>query len=345
MAKRTRYILIITIAAGLMIVMAVIGWLAFESHLDRWGKQFHDGSPAPQTIIIKPGADADAIANLLAQADLIDSAPLFKMLAKKRGMAKKLKAGEYRLHGRMNPQRILDILAKGEQVLHSITFPPGCDIFEVSRIIRESDFIAGAESIDEILRDKGLLKELGIPHDDFEGYILPETYSFLLGTDARSVIMTVVRALFSSLPADYDQRAHKVGLDLHSAITMASLVESEVMLSEEYPLVSAVYHNRLKKDMPLQCDPTVIYSMKLLGIYKGNISKRDLHRDHPYNTYVHKGLPPGPICNPRMKALLAAVSPAEVDYLFFVSRNDGSHVFSTSYRDHVNAVNKYQRRR
>jgi len=177
---------------------------------------------------------------------------------------------------------------------------------------------------------------------DLEGYLFPETYALRRDSTARSLVHTMVARFEQLFTTEMQQAAEKLGLTTRQAVTLASLVEKETAVDTERPIVAAVYWNRLKIHMGLQCDPTVIYALQKAGRYNGNLRRDDLHFDSPYNTYRYAGLPPGPIANPGLASLKAAVAPAEVDYLYFVSRNDGSHVFARTLDEHNENVRKFQ---
>jgi UPF0755 protein len=193
----------------------------------------------------------------------------------------------------------------------------------------------------ELARDQDYLRELGIKAASMEGYLFPDTYRFARGLSARAILGRMFRH-FKGVWRPLAKAAGKSGMSRLQAVTLASIIERETSVDDERTLVSAVYHNRLKRGMPLQADPTVIYGM---DDFDGNLTKADLHKDNPYNTYTRPGLPPGPICSPGSASLYAAVHPAPVKYLYFVAKGDGSHHFSAAYREHVNAVNRFQKRR
>ncbi|MDW3229705.1 MAG: endolytic transglycosylase MltG, partial [Acidobacteriota bacterium] len=186
------------------------------------------------------------------------------------------------------------------------------------------------------------ISDLDSQADNLEGYLFPETYHFSRGIEAEEMVRAMVTQFRKVFGKEQQERAQKLNLTVREVLTMASLIEKETSMIEEKPLVSAVFHNRLRLGMKLDCDPTIIYALKLENRFDGNIRLKDKNLKSPYNTYLYPGLPPGPICNPGYEALEAALYPASVDYLYFVSRNDGSHVFNRSYSEHLKAVSKYQ---
>ncbi|MFQ5717561.1 MAG: endolytic transglycosylase MltG, partial [Nitrospinales bacterium] len=188
--------------------------------------------------------------------------------------------------------------------------------------------------------DRSLIDSLDIPGENLEGYLFPETYHFDKNTDERAIVKTMVDTFKRrALKPEYLDRARELGFSFHKIITLASLIEKETGREDERELISAVFHNRLRKNMRLQCDPTVIYALKN---FDGNLRKKDLGIDSPYNTYRYAGLPPGPIANPGLESIRAALYPASANYIYFVSKQNGSHEFSSALADHNRAVRKYQ---
>jgi UPF0755 protein len=186
------------------------------------------------------------------------------------------------------------------------------------------------------------MKKLNVPADSFEGYLFPDTYFFPRGVLAKDIITTMVNRFWTQFGVDWKERADELGLSVHEVITLASIIEKETGVSSERPIISSVFHNRLKKRMRLESDPTVIYG---ISDFDGNITRKHLDTHTPYNTYRIRGLPPGPIANPGAAAIESALFPAETDYLFFVSKKDRTHKFSTTILEHNRAVRKYQLRR
>jgi UPF0755 protein len=211
-------------------------------------------------------------------------------------------------------------------------------VFEQAGLGPASAFEAAAKNTD-------LARSFDPDARSLEGYLFPDTYPFPRTTDASVVVKTMATRFGAAFDADLRADAERLGLSLREATTLASLVEKETAVPSERPLVAAVFHNRLNVGMRLQCDPTVIYALMRAGRWDGNIRKDDLQLDSPFNTYLYAGLPPGPIASPGRSSLEAAVRPAEVPYLYFVSRNDGSHVFATTYAEHSRNVQQWQIRR
>ena len=267
---------------------------------------------------------------------------VFRLLVRSRGIGGQLKAGEYALEGPLSLEQIVELLARGEVVRREITIPEG-------RTLEEAAALAGAEGIvvDDFLdeaRDPGLIRDLDPEASDLEGYLFPDTYEMPLTPDpARSLVRRMVHRFREVIGPEQERIAEK-DLDVRQVVILASLVEAETAAAEERPRIAAVFLNRLEKGMLLQTDPTIIYALKQEGRWNGNIRRKDLERDSPYNTYLHPGLPPGPIGSPGREAIRAILQPADTRDLYFVSRNDGTHQFSETLTEHNRAVDRYQRR-
>ncbi len=297
-----------------------------------------------QTVVfdIRPGMTLKQVATELSRRGLIHSPTTFQTIAYIQAKQKQVMVGEFSLSPSMSPHEILLRITSGKTVLHPVTIPEGYRITEIAALLHSKDMMDREVFIRQT-KDKSLIRALGIPADSLEGYLFPETYHFSKFTSEKKIIQKMVDTFRQQvLKPELIANAKKTSLSWHEIITMASLIEKETGLDSERKIISSVFHNRLRKNMPLQTDPTVIYAMKN---FDGNIRKRDLRIDSPYNTYLHKGLPPGPIANPGLKSIVAAISPIESDHLYFVSRQDGSHQFSSTLIEHDRAVQKYQSRK
>jgi UPF0755 protein len=253
-----------------------------------------------------------------------------------------LKAGEYELPESGSARKILETFIHGKILLHPVTVAEGLNGGEIAEVVSG----AGFGTADEFLAafaQPGLIGLLDPKAEDLEGYLFPETYRFPMGTTAAEVVEAMVEEFKSEVSPAWRGRAAELGMSLRDAVILASLIEKETARPEEKKLVSAVFHNRLKAGMKLDCDPTIIYALKKKGPFEGRLRTKDLKLDSPYNTYLYPGLPPGPIANPGKATLEAALYPAEADFLYFVSRNDGTHVFSRTLKEHSLAVLKYQK--
>ena len=251
-----------------------------------------------------------------------------------------LKAGVYEFDRELTPVDVLDKIVRGDVVLKSVTVREGLDRFAVAKL-----FIAEGLGSDadwkKATSEVELIRDIAPSADSLEGYLFPDTYKFDPGTPAT----TIVHAMVANFRRNWGDELSTIttGLDVHQTVTLASIVETEAQLPQERPIVASVYFNRINKHMLLGADPTVIYALKLAGRWDGNIHKRDLQIDSPYNTYRKPGLPPGPIANPGLASLRAAAAPATTPFLYFVARNDGSHVFATNIDEHNRNVEKFQR--
>ena len=289
-------------------------------------------------VEIKKGDSVKAMAARLERAGVIENRLLFEIESRLSGAGGRLRAGEYQLEKNASIRGVIKTLVDGKTALHKITIPEGLTIRQVAETLEKNGILPAGEFIASAT-DPALLTGFGVPAKSAEGYLFPETYNLTKGTKGREAVSAMLKMFFAkaekALPPDL--MADPKGL--HELVTLASIVEKETGAESEKKLIAAVFANRLKKRMPLQSDPTVIYA---LPDFDGNIRKKDLSYDSPYNTYTRKGLPPGPIANPGLTSLLAALEPADADYLYFVSKNNGEHYFSSTLDEHNKAVRKYQ---
>jgi len=293
-----------------------------------------------QIFEVKSGMTLKQVSQELFHQNLIRSANAFQTIAFIQDKEKLIKVGEYYISPSMLPNEILQRITSGKTVLHSVTIPEGYRITEIADLLEGRDlvdkniFLQQAKNVD-------LLE--GIATGSLEGYLFPDTYHFGKRTTEIKIINKMVETFKErALKQDFLKRAEDLGFSFHEIITLASLIEKETGKDSERKQISSVFHNRLKKNMLLQTDPTVIYA---IDVFDGNIRKRDLKIDSPYNTYLYKGLPPGPIANPGLKSITAALYPANTSNLYFVSKQDGSHKFSATLNEHNLAVQKYQLRK
>ncbi len=257
--------------------------------------------------------------------------------------AQSLKAGEYAITIPSSPKNILHVLSEGSVYLYPITIPEGLIIEEIADLLDSKGFAAKQDFLKDT-SDASLISSFDGNATNLEGYLFPETYRFAKGTSSKEIVAAMVFQFTKVFSKEWRERAKKLGMSIRDIVIIASLIEKETSLRKEKNLVSSVFHNRLKLGMKLDCDPTIIYALKKLGKFKDRLHSKDLRLDSPFNTYLYPGLPPTPIANPGRDSLEAALNPAAEKFLYFVSKNDGSHHFSQSFRDHQNAVNKYQRR-
>ena len=296
---------------------------------------------AEQFVELPSGSGSAAIGQRLVAAGVVRDVPTFRTALYLSGQGRHLKAGDYRFDRAMTPFEAIDKIARGDVYVINVTFPEGLTIADMSKIF-ESHGIGTAASFVEAAKDAALVHDLDPAAKDLEGYLFPETYALSRHADAQKLIKLMVSRFDHVFTPELRQAAAAHNLTVRQAVTLASIVEKETARAEERPLVAAVYTTRLRIGMPLQCDPTVIYALTKRGSYSGNIHKDDLSIDSLYNTYRYPGLPPGPIASPGRASLEAAVHPADADYLYFVSRNDGSHEFARTLDEHNRNVHKFQ---
>lgn len=293
----------------------------------------------PETqFVIRSGEGFASINGRLAREKLINSAKLFHRVSQFKGVMTSFKSGEYIIKPGMNLLNIIDLFVSGQSITISVTIPEGKNLFDIGKLLQQAE-ITDYEEFIALAKNSDFAKELGLDGPRVEGYLFPDTYHFSKKTPAATVIRTMVNS-FKSRTANVDF-THPFLKSPHEVVILASVVEKETGAAWERPLIAGVFLNRLKKPMRLQSDPTTIY-----GIYEGwdgNLRKRNLQETTPYNTYRINGLPKGPIANPGLEAINAVLNPEKHDYYFFVSKNDGTHIFTKTYRDHKAAVEEWQK--
>ena len=292
-------------------------------------------------VTIDRGAVLKQISNTLYSNHLIENDLAFQALARLQQKAGIIKSGEYELSPAMSPAYLLDLLCRGKVKRYRITIPEGLTVAEIALKIEAAGLGERTEFM-ELAHDPSFCATLGIPAGYLEGYLFPDTYLFEKSTPTPRLITTMVKRFKAMFPPEWEALAKASGLSMHQVVTLASIIEKETGTPGERPLISSVFHNRLKQKMRLQSDPTVIYG---IANFNGNLTRRDLKTPTPYNTYTIKGLPPGPIANPGRQSLEAALFPAESKFRYFVSKNDTTHYFSETLKEHNRAVRKYQRGR
>lgn len=323
----------------LIVVAAAGGGAAFV--YQRVQQPYKGYAGAEQFVDIPAGSGTQAIGHRLVETGVVRDRLSFRFALWKTGAARRLKAGEYRFDRPMTPIEVVDKLTRGEVYVRLVTFPEGLTIAEMARTFESSGFGPAAQFV-AAAKNPAPIAALDPDARDLEGYLFPETYALPRHTPATRLVELMVERFLKVFDEPLREAARARGLSLRQAVTLASLVEKETARPEERPIVAAVYVNRLKIGMGLQCDPTVIYALQRAGRYAGNLTREDLAFDSPYNTYRYAGLPPGPIAAPGRASLEAAVRPVEVNHLYFVSRNDGSHVFARTLAEHNQNVRKFQ---
>lgn len=305
----------------------------------------YKGYEAPEQFVeIPQGAGPASIARRLVSAGVVRDEASFRFELARSGNGRKLQAGEYRFDRPMTVGEVIGKLARGEVYLRPITFREGLTIKQMAELYESKGFGTAAE-FTAAAGNGALVNDLDPAARDLEGYLFPDTYALPRKATAEQLVERMVASFRKALTPDIVDKARARGLGVRALVTLASIVEKETGKAEERPLVAAVYSNRLTIGMGLQCDPTVIYALEKAGRYDGNIRKEDLQFDSPYNTYRYAGLPPGPIAAPGRASLEAAASPADAPFIYFVSRNDGTHAFAVSLDEHNRNVFEYQKRR
>ncbi len=322
-------VLLLAAAAGAFVLYA------------RVGQPYRDYDTEAQDVEIAPGSGTRGIGDALVAAGVVRDSLTYRIAVWQSGDARRLKAGEYRFDRPMTAREVVDKIAKGEVDLVRITFREGLTVADMAALF-ETQGLGTAASFREAAGNAALMADLDPAATDLEGYLFPETYAVSRHGNAAKLVAAMVDRFRVVLTPERQAAGRARGLTLRQFVTLASIVEKETGAASERATVAAVYSNRLRIGMGLQCDPTVIYALQRAGTFDGNLRRDDLAFDSPYNTYKHAGLPPGPIAAPGKDALDAAAHPAEVDYLYFVSRNDGTHAFARSLDEHNRNVQTFQ---
>lgn len=327
-------------ALAALVAVTVAAVVAGAAYLAQQLEPAAPGSTEPVMFTVERGSGLRGIANALEARGVIRNADAAVLVARLRGWDSSLKAGEYDLSPAEPTEDVLLRLISGRVRTYTAVLPEGIRASEIAARLEEAGLVERDAFLNAV-DDPDLARSLGVPADNLEGYLYPETYEIPGDLSAKDIARVLVEQ-FNAAWGDIEPEAQGLSLSKHEIVILASIVEKETAAPEERPLIAAVFLNRLRKGMRLETDPTVIYG---IPNFDGNLRKRDLlNKANPYNTYQIAGLPPGPIASPGADALRAVVKPAETEYLYFVSRNDGTHEFSKTYREHVNAVNRYQRR-
>jgi UPF0755 protein len=295
-------------------------------------------TPASTVVFIKPGSSVREMSRTLAEAQVLKTPWKLSFLARIFRKQAALRPGEYKMDVPSPPWTILRTLIEGKVILHKVTFPEGFTMTDITETLAASSLVNPDEFRGELAR-KDLLARLNLPGDTFEGFLFPDTYYFAKTDPPAKIVEAMVSRFRQAIRPEDQEKAEGFGFTLLQWITMASMIERESSLPDEHVTISSVFHNRLKKKMRLQSDPTVIYG---IPNFNGNLTKLDLETPTPYNTYTRGGLPPGPIANPGESAIHAAVNPASTEYLYFVADQEGRHIFSKTYEEHLKAVAIYQ---
>ncbi|MDY7228415.1 endolytic transglycosylase MltG [Hyalangium rubrum] len=299
--------------------------------------------PTAATVEIPSGTGPKRLAQLLAEAGVVTDADLLYLYIRREQLGPRLQAGEYEFTGTLTPGQALEKIVSGQVKTYRFTVPEGLRAEEILPIVASSELKLDLRKLERLAADRRFLADIGVPAGSIEGFLYPDTYTFTRKATEEAVLTKMVASALEAYRRANAQRKNEVKLDVLEAFTLASIVEKETGAPEERPRIACVFHNRLKMGWKLQTDPTVIYAMRLLrGVYSKNITKKDLETAHPYNTYTRVGLPPGPIASPGAAALEATLRPLDCEDLFFVSRNDGTHIFCPTLECHEAAVHEWQ---
>jgi UPF0755 protein len=292
----------------------------------------------PRVVEILPYQGLLGIARRLREEGVVRSPLGFILLATAAGKARSLKAGEYQISRDASALVVLNLIASGRVIQHAVVLPEGHTVAQLARTL-EAERLAAADDILRVARDRGFLLGLGIEAESVEGYLFPDTYQLVRGMTPEDILGRMAARLREQLSPPILEQIWARELSVHQTLTLASIIEREAVDASEMPLISAVFWNRLRRDMRLQADPTVQYAV---GRERQRLTRDDLQADSPYNTYRRLGLPPGPIASPGLAAIRAALNPAPVDYLYFVAVDERRHHFSATLEDHNAAVARYR---
>jgi len=321
----------------LFLALAVVSGLFSELQYPYYG------AGEDETFVnIPPGTNAAKAAELLKERGILHTKLPFRLWLRRHGLDRSLKAGEYRFSGGATPAEVAERLTRGDVYFRSVTIPEGLTAMETAGLLARGGF-GDRQRLEAVLLRADWIQDLDPSAQNLEGYLFPETYRFGRRDDEEAVVRAMVNQFRDRINKILKESPLPDGWTVPRIVTLASLIEKEVKDPAERPIVASVLVNRLRLNMTLGCDATIIYAMKLAGTWDGNIRKSDLKVESPYNSYIHRGLPPGPICNPGESAIRAALNPDKTDYLYYVSKNDGTHQFSKDLRAHNDAVNRYQR--
>lgn len=288
---------------------------------------------------IPKGAPFNSIVNLLYDSEVISSKWKFQILGTAKEFDKKARAGEYQLNRNMTPLQIIAKIQSGDVYLHRLTIPEGYTVKQIAGKIVEAG-LGKAENFITLASDAKLLNKYDIPATIMEGYLYPDTYYFPKGTSERAIMEVMLRQMQTRITLEMRAKSQSMNLTMHEVLTLASIVEKETGKSAERPTIASVFHNRMARGMRLESDPTAVYGVDLQG---GPVTASHVREENPYNTYKINGLPPTPIASPGIDAIKAVLYPADTNYLFFVAKGDGGHVFSVTYEQHQQAVKEWRK--
>jgi len=290
-------------------------------------------------VLVPKGSPLPEVVKILREGGVLPHPLTFRALVLLTFSGRRLHYGEYAFPEPPSAFEVWRRLARGDVIKYEVTVRPGANLYDVAELLKEKR-LAAAEAFLAAAASPAVLRRLEIPGESAEGYLFPDSYIFVKPVTPEEILEFMVRQFRRKVPPDTEIRAREAGLTLHQVVTIASIIEKETRIEVEKPIVSGVIRKRMALGMPLQMDPTVIYGVKR---FDGTVTGKDLRTAGPYNTYLNRGLPPGPISNPGLAAIAAALNPSTSEYLYFVSRNDGSHTFSRTLSEHNRAVEEFRR--
>lgn len=330
---KTLFLLLVLSAIG----AGVVGYRAYTLALEPYREYTGD----EVFFTVERGAAGAHIGQALEEQGIVRDRRLFVLALRFRADGRTVQAGEYRFAEPLSTFDVLEKLVSGDTFTFAVTIPEGLTLVETADLLAEKG-LAEKGAIRAVFEEPGMVADLDYEAASLEGYLYPTTYRFPRKVPPDELARTLVGQFKRVFDEERRAQATKLGLAPRQVVTLASVIEKETGLPEERPLIASVFWNRLRIGMPLQSDPTIIYALELAGRFDGNLRRTDLEIESPYNTYRFPGLPPGPIASPGEDSIRAVLEPRDTTYLYFVSKNDGSHHFSSSYSEHVNAVRKYQ---
>ena len=333
MKKSTVVKAIILTSMAIILIMAIA-----STELYRFAHR--PGVQKTTVFLVNPGDSLQTVSRQLEKLGLVSSPRKFSLIVRIRGLGNRIQAGEYEFQTGETPLGIIKQLINGRVKTYQITIPEGFTMREIGDLLADT---CEENEFNQLIIDLKFIQKWGIKAPNCEGYLFPSTYHYTRNTRCRQLLSLMLKTFTGQYQMISDEVTNPSSYSRHELVTLASIVQKEAGNEEEMPIIAAVLFNRLRKGMRLECDPTVIYGLGKR--FDGNLRRKDLKDSSPYNTYRHRGLPPGPICNPGAAALRAVNFPAQVSYLYFVSRNNGSHYFSSTLKEHNQAVNRFQKMR
>jgi len=324
-------------SAALVVALAILAVALLSAFL-----LFDTQSPGNwegKLVLVPKGSPLPEVSGILREGGILPHPLAFRALVLLTFSGRRLHYGEYAFPTPPSTYDAWRRLVRGDVIKYEVTVPPGANLYDIAEVL-EKKKLAKAEAFLATASSPDVLRRLEIPGESAEGYLFPDSYILVKPVTPEEILEFMVRQFHRNVPPDTEKRAQEAGLSLHQVVTIASIIEKETGVEEEKPIVSAVIQRRLAIGMPLQMDPTVIYGVKR---FDGTVTRKDLRTAGPYNTYRNRGLPPGPIANPGLASLAAALNPSKTQYLYFVSKNDGSHMFSRTLPEHNRAVEQFRR--